>query len=72
MIMLEFLPDKLKGLSGTPLYASIIWLTLIFLTPLIIILTRILKNYYRKSSNNKRNKLKKEISKDKIRTPKGF
>ncbi len=53
--MLEFLPEKLQGLSGIQLYGSIVWLFLIIVISTSILLIKPIMNLTRNKSKKKLN-----------------
>ena len=76
--MFEFLPENLRNLSGVPLYATIVWLSLILLIGLLIILVKPLKRLLTKQdpTNSKLKKTLKEktfmVKTKKSKNNKGF
>ena len=74
---MEFPPEQLRSLTGTPLVATIVWLALIPLIPVTILLVKPIKLLLNKFKNSDQELLKKKMkikSAQKVvkDSPKGF
>tara|TARA_Y100001968_G_scaffold160830_1_gene147122 strand:+ start:766 stop:990 length:225 start_codon:yes stop_codon:yes gene_type:complete len=74
---MEFPPEQLRNLSGTPLVATIVWLALIPMIPITILLVKPIKlllNKFQKSDQDLLKKNKKTNSAQNVvkDSPKGF
>ena len=74
---MEFPPEQLRNLTGTPLVATIVWLALIPLIPITILLVKPIKLLLNKFKNSDQELLKKKMkikSAQKVvkDSPKGF